>query len=168
MDGKQVPQELDKEVGKIFEAILQEVYQLLFLVIRFTWCVVFIEFKFSGIQQLFDSTYCLLWTSHLTIGILLIQTDNVWQEYSEDMSILRALSIVFERKPELRSLLSLISNSFTTLYWSSSCVYIIWFSLLDAGWRAFHTRCFNGICLFHRHFHESNNVSFEIITWCTV
>ncbi|KAI5433255.1 Polyamine oxidase 2 [Lathyrus oleraceus] len=53
MDGNQVPQELVKEVGKIFETILQE-------------------------------------------------TDNVRQEHSEDMSIQRALSIVFERRPELR------------------------------------------------------------------
>lgn len=35
MDGNQVPQELVKEVGKIFETILQEVCHLLFLFIRF-------------------------------------------------------------------------------------------------------------------------------------
>lgn len=33
---------------------------------------------------------------------ILKETDKVRQEYSEDMSILRAISIVFERKPELR------------------------------------------------------------------
>lgn len=38
--------------------------------------------------------------------MILEETDNVRQEFSEDMSILRALSIVFERKPELRSLLA--------------------------------------------------------------
>lgn len=34
----------------------------------------------------------------------IMQTDNVRKEFSEDMSILRALSIVFERRPELRLL----------------------------------------------------------------
>jgi polyamine oxidase len=34
--------------------------------------------------------------------MILQETDNVRQEFSEDMSILHALSIVFERKPELR------------------------------------------------------------------
>ncbi|XP_057725372.1 polyamine oxidase 2 [Arachis stenosperma] len=53
MDGIQVPQELVKKVGKVFEMILEE-------------------------------------------------TDKVRQELSEDISILRALSIVFERKPEFR------------------------------------------------------------------
>ncbi|XP_057953180.1 polyamine oxidase 2 isoform X2 [Malania oleifera] len=53
MDGNQVPQELVKKVGEVFEAILEE-------------------------------------------------TDNIRQEYGEDMSIRCAFSIVFERKPELR------------------------------------------------------------------
>ncbi|KAG4953044.1 hypothetical protein GLYMA_14G032300v4 [Glycine max] len=35
-------------------------------------------------------------------GVILEETNNVREEFSEDMSILRALSIVFERKPELR------------------------------------------------------------------
>jgi len=35
-----------------------------------------------------------------------MQTNKVRDEFSEDMSILRALKIVFERKPELRSLLA--------------------------------------------------------------
>ncbi|RYR45624.1 hypothetical protein Ahy_A07g031440 isoform C [Arachis hypogaea] len=55
MDGIQVPQELVKKVGKVFEMILEE-------------------------------------------------TDKVRQELSEDISILQALSIVFERKPEFRGL----------------------------------------------------------------
>jgi hypothetical protein len=31
-----------------------------------------------------------------------MQIDKIRQEYAEDMSILRAFSIVFERRPELR------------------------------------------------------------------
>ncbi|KAG6591825.1 Polyamine oxidase 4, partial [Cucurbita argyrosperma subsp. sororia] len=53
MEGKQVPQELVKKVGKVFEAILEE-------------------------------------------------ADKVRDEYTEDMTITRAFSIVFERRPELK------------------------------------------------------------------
>lgn len=34
----------------------------------------------------------------------LLQTDKIRQEHVDDMSILRAISIVIERKPELRLL----------------------------------------------------------------
>lgn len=34
----------------------------------------------------------------------LVQANKVREEHSEDMSVLRALSIVFKRRPDLRSL----------------------------------------------------------------
>lgn len=34
--------------------------------------------------------------------VFVVQTDKVREEFSEDMSITRAFSIVFERNPELR------------------------------------------------------------------
>nr|KYP73321.1 putative polyamine oxidase 2 [Cajanus cajan] len=52
--------------------------------------------------------------SHLIfVVIFLMQTNHVREEFTEDMSILRALSIVFERKPELR----LEGLSYKVLQW---------------------------------------------------
>lgn len=111
MDGNQVPLDLVIKVDKIFKMILEEVSYLIVLVIGLPdifsgsngpW------FKYNG--RLIYTTnirfLVLLWASTLMFDPVLMQTDNVRQEFSEDMSILRALSIVFERKPELRSLLA--------------------------------------------------------------
>lgn len=62
---------------------------------------------------------------------VLMQTDNVRKNFSEDMSILRALSIVFERKPELRSVLASNSNYVTTVIHSltAQAVYNVIFTI---------------------------------------
>lgn len=109
MDGNQVPLDLVIKVDKIFKMILEEVSYLIVIVIWFTWYIFRKQwFKYNG--RLIYTTnirfLVLLWASTLMFDPVLMQTDNVRQEFSEDMSILRALSIVFERKPELRSLLA--------------------------------------------------------------
>lgn len=44
----------------------------------------------------------------------LLQTDKIRQEHIDDMSILRAISIVFERKPELRLLIEALYSVSTS------------------------------------------------------
>ncbi|KAK6919768.1 Amine oxidase [Dillenia turbinata] len=73
-DGNQVPQELVTQVGEAFESILKEA-------------------NIDVVLLVSSSYFDLLPT---------LQTDKVRQELHEDMSILRAFSIVFERRPELR------------------------------------------------------------------
>lgn len=46
---------------------------------------------------------------------LCLQTDQIRQESSEDMSISRAISMVFERRPDLRSYLILFVDILTQL-----------------------------------------------------
>ncbi|KAB5568394.1 hypothetical protein DKX38_002187 [Salix brachista] len=77
MDGNQVPQELVTKVGEAFENILKEacISSFLFLSLLFT------------LPNIIASLDC---------------TDKVRLENNEDMSILRAFSIVFERRPDLR------------------------------------------------------------------
>lgn len=104
MDGNQVPQELVAKIGETFEVILEEASQ-------FIW---YIEFSLLE-KQIFWNTL-LFWFILSMIPLIksinskdwpcLMQTNKVRDEFSEDMSILRALKIVFERKPELRSLLA--------------------------------------------------------------
>ena len=72
-----------------------------------------------------------------------MQTDLVRQDFREDMPISRAISIVFERRPDLR----LNSKS---LYFK--CFYF-WYSLLKllmhsgTGWRGLIIRYCNGTCV---------------------
>ncbi|KAL5977168.1 Polyamine oxidase 2 [Asimina triloba] len=75
-DGRQVPQELVKKIGQAFESILQEACFFLS----------------------FHSRY----TMHPEFSIFALPTNKVREEHNDDMSISKAISIVLERRPDLR------------------------------------------------------------------
>lgn len=99
MDGNQVPQELVSEVGITFETILEEACFFSLNLPRYQFLLCF--FSFSFIVGFFMSLY-------------VSQTNKVREEFTEDMSIQRAISIVFERNHNLRYkyLLANLSNYF--------------------------------------------------------
>lgn len=110
MDGNQVPQELVTKVGEAFESILKEVSHLffsysLFLTSFLVNCFVIGEPKFSETLSRLDheNLNVIFFVNALfEVFMFLMQTEKVRQEHSEDMSILRAFSIVFGRRPDLR------------------------------------------------------------------
>ncbi|XP_073022142.1 polyamine oxidase 2-like isoform X1 [Primulina eburnea] len=80
MEGKKVSQELVSKVGKTFESILNEAC----FTNHFLWLL--------AASSLFYNSF---FADHL-------QTDVIRQDHSEDMSMQRAISIVLERRPDLR------------------------------------------------------------------
>ena len=74
-----------------------------------------------------------------------MQTNKVREEFSEDMSISRAFSIVFDRRPDLR----FTSNTRNTLFMFCNLnllmVYLNW--SVSAGWRGLSIRYYSGICV---------------------
>lgn len=84
--------------------------------------------------------YCFVGISHKFTSLFL-QTDKLRQEFTEDMSIQRAVSMVFERRPDFRFPLILISLhplSFSNLLYKCGVVF--------TGWMDFVIRCCSGIC----------------------
>lgn len=85
MDGNQVSPDLVSKVGETFESILKE-------------ACLFIS----------PLTLLIARNTHLAIIFLIVsqiyflQTEFVRQEFSEDISIRRAIAIVFDRRPDLR------------------------------------------------------------------
>ncbi|XP_027064374.1 polyamine oxidase 2 isoform X1 [Coffea arabica] len=103
MDGNQVAQDLVSKVGQIFESILKEACTFpislpsLFLFHSF-WLI---EIVFVTHQNI---TNILFLCAYFFVDLCcrLVQTDLVRQDFREDMPISRAISIVFERRPDLR------------------------------------------------------------------
>lgn len=81
MDGNQVPQELVTLVGEKFENILKEA------------CLFYI-FTLLPFLPFFVITFIML--------LYVFQTNKIRDEFTEDMSIKSAISLVFERNPKLR------------------------------------------------------------------
>ena len=87
-EGNQVPQELVTKVGDTFENVLKEVLPV---------CdqrILSLLEEFRGGS--FDAFTNLFLLFHL------LYTDLIRQEYGEDMSIKKAISMVFQRRPDLR------------------------------------------------------------------
>lgn len=84
MDGRQVPQNTVVQVGDAFKKILCEVCLYSKLLKN---AVPLMMLKRPVIRCLF---------------VLLMQTEKVRNEYSHDLSVLQAISIVLDRHPELR------------------------------------------------------------------
>lgn len=116
MDGNQVPQELVTKVGEAFESILKEASCLLTFLLMF-FPLFFAQLHCDQRQKFLKHCFLLgRWTCFQQLGlkfysvspvfelvfVSLMQTEKVRQEISEDMSILRAFSIVSERRPDLR------------------------------------------------------------------
>jgi hypothetical protein len=142
MEGNQVPPELVTKIGEVFESILEEASDLLLLIIWFYFLVFFLDnivkvkcscCKCAQIGSCASSN----WASS---GILSndghsftcfffswMQTDEIRQEFDEDMSILCAFSIVFERRPELRFNHINFHNCFVSAFIDSEkMIYLNW------------------------------------------
>lgn len=103
MDGKQVPKQTVVEVGDAFKKILDEV-------VEFLMCFSFHYFQLCASYMQYENWCFMFWV---------MQTEKVRNEYSQDMSIRQAISIILDRHPELKygkekNLLQLVLFTFYT------------------------------------------------------
>lgn len=124
MDGNQVPQELVTLVGEKFENILKEA------------CLFYI-FTLLPFLPFFVITFIML--------LYVFQTNKIRDEFTEDMSIKSAISLVFERNPKLRYIILSMSWIIFMIIICRITLQINFFYFIIAGQRGFLIRCYSGI-----------------------
>ena len=114
MEGKKVPQTLVTQVGGVFESLLEEVQFVICAHVMLICCK---TSYFVGCKEyvwLHKNLFrkCLLSDVMKSCLFVKFQTKKLRDEHTDDMSVLKAFTLVLERRPDLR----LVIHGIQTLY----------------------------------------------------